>query len=216
MRVLLLVVTAAVSYYLGSLNGAIISARFIFRKDVRDYGSGNAGLTNYYRNFGAPGVALVMLIDIAKSVAAVLIGGALLGIVGANLVGRFFAGFCLIMGHIFPAYYQFRGGKGVLCGLTVAFLVDWRVGLSCLLAFGLVVIFTRYVSLGSIVSMALFPVFLWMFGYDTLSAVLALLCALLVVIKHAENIVRLIGGTESRLKIGRERPGHGRDYEDDD
>ena len=100
--------------------------------------------------------------------------------------------------------------------MTVAFLVDWRVGLSCLLVFGLIVIFTRYVSLGSIVSMALFPVFMWFFGYDTLSAVLALLCALLIVVKHAENIVRLIGGTESKLKIGRRKTARDRDYEDDD
>ncbi len=216
MRVLLLIVTAIISYYFGSLNGAIISARFIFRKDVRDYGSGNAGLTNYYRNFGAPGVALVVLIDIVKSVAAVLIGGALLSLVGARLVGKFFAGFCLIMGHIFPAYYQFKGGKGVLCGMTVAFLVDWRVGLSCLLAFGLIVIFTRYVSLGSVVSMLLFPVFMWIFGYDTLSAVLALLCALLITVKHAENIVRLIAGTENKLRIGAgraRRDGDPEDYE---
>lgn len=214
MRVLLLIVTAVISYCLGSLNGAIISARFVYRKDVRDYGSGNAGLTNYYRNFGAPGVALVVLIDIAKSVAAVLIGGGLLGIVGAKLVGKFFAGFCLIMGHVFPAYYQFKGGKGVLCGMTVAFLVDWRVGLSCLLVFALIVVFTRYVSLGSVVSMALFPVFMWVFGYDTLSAVLALLCALLIVVKHAENIVRLIAGTESRLKIGKRKAAH--DWDDED
>ena len=215
MRVLLLIITAIISYYFGSLNGSIISARFVYRKDVRNYGSGNAGLTNFYRNFGASGVALVILIDILKSAAAVLIGGALLSIVDAKLVGKLFAGFCLIMGHIFPAYYQFRGGKGVLCGITMAFLVDWRVGLCCLLGFVLTVVFTHYVSLGSIVGAALCPVFMWMFGHDALAGILALLCALLIIVKHAENIVRLIGGTESKLKFGGHRPGRDEDFYDE-
>ena len=205
MRVLLLIVTAVISYYLGSLNGAIIIARFIYHRDVRDYGSGNAGLTNFCRTFGYGAGALVVGIDLLKSAAAVLIGGALLSLVDAKLIGRLFAGFCLIMGHIFPAFHQFRGGKGVLCGMTTAFLIDWRVGLLCLLVFLMIVIFTRYVSLGSIVGMVLCPAFMWMFGYDTLSGVLALLCALLIVVKHAENIVRLIVGTENKLTLTGQR-----------
>jgi len=216
MRVLLLLVTAVVAYYLGSLNGAIISARFVFHRDVRDYGSGNAGLTNYFRTFGTPGMVLVALIDIGKSVLAVLIGGALLRIVDAHLIGRLFAGFCLIMGHVFPAYYQFRGGKGVMCIFVLEFLTDWRVGLCCLLAFLLIVIFTRYVSLGSVVSAALFPMFVWMFGLDTLAGILALLCAVLVVVKHAGNIARLLSGTESKLKLGGRKQPPGDPDEDEE
>ena len=216
MRVLLLIVTAVIAYYLGSLNGAILSARFIFHKDVRDYGSGNAGLTNFYRNFGSTGMALVILIDILKSVLAVLIGGWLLSAVDAKIIGKLFAGFCLIMGHVFPAFHQFKGGKGVMCFMTMAFLTDWRAGLCSLLAFLLIVIFTRYVSLGSVAAALLCPLFLWMFGYETLPGVLALLCALLVVVKHAENIVRLIAGTESKLKIGGRRPERDEDFEDPD
>ena len=216
MRVLLLIVTAVISYVLGSLNGAIISARFIYHKDVRNYGSGNAGLTNFYRNFGASGMALVIGIDILKSIIAVLLGGALLSIVDARLVGKLFAGFCLMMGHIYPAYYQFHGGKGVLCAGTMAMLVDWRVGLCCLVAFVIIVIFTRYVSLGSIVGSALCPILMWIFGHEALPGILALLCALLVIVKHAENIVRLIGGTESKLQIGGRRPARDEDFEDPD
>ena len=201
MRVLLLILTAFISYALGSLNGAIIAARFVFRKDVRDYGSGNAGLTNYYRSFGIPGLAIVAGIDILKSVIAVLVGGALLGIADAKLIGKLFAGFCLMMGHIYPAYYQFRGGKGVMCAYVTAFLVDWRVGLCCLIAFAVVVFFTHYVSLGSIIGTALCPLLMSAFGHEGLVCVLALLCALLVIVKHAENIVRLIGGTERKLRL---------------
>ena len=216
MRVLLLILTAAIAYYLGSLNGAIIAARFVFHKDVRNYGSGNAGLTNYYRSFGMPGLAIVAGIDILKSVLAVIIGGALLGIVGAKPVGKLFAGFCLIMGHVYPAYYQFRGGKGVMCAYVTAFLVDWRVGLCCLIAFAVVVIFTRYVSLGSMIGAALCPLLMLAFGHDGLACILALLCALLVIVKHAENIIRLLRGTENRLRLGSRRPVRDEDFEDPD
>ena len=202
MRTFLLIVTAIIAYALGSINGAIITGRFVFHKDVRSYGSGNAGLTNYYRNFGTPGIVLLVVIDVLKAVAAVLIGGALLKRFDAREIGMLFAGFCMILGHMFPAYYQFRGGKGVLSGVTMAFLVDWRVGLCCLLTFLILVLFTRYVSLGSVAGAALFPVYLWIFGHEKLSIVLGVLCALLIVIKHAENIVRLIGGTERRLNLG--------------
>ena len=205
MTVFLLFVIAIIAYCFGSLNGAIISSRFIFRKDVREFGSHNAGLTNYYRCFGAPGVALVLLIDILKSVIAVVIGGALLNIVGAPVIGKLFAGFCLMMGHVFPVFYGLHGGKAVLCGVVTATVVDWRVGLCCFLVFLIIVIFTRYVSLGSIAGGSLCPVFLWIFGYEPLACVLGLLCALLIDIRHAENIVRLIGGTESKLQFGGSR-----------
>ena len=202
MRTLFLILIAIIAYVLGSINGAIIAGRFVFHKDVRRYGSGNAGLTNYYRNFGTPGIILLVLIDVLKTVAAVLIGAALMKRFDAREVGMLFAGFCTILGHVFPALFRFRGGKGVLCGVTMAFLVDWRVGLCCFLTFMILVLFTRYVSLGSVAGSALCPVYLWVFGHEKLSVILCALCALLIVIRHAENIVRLIGGTESRLDLG--------------
>lgn len=205
MRTLYLILTAIISYCLGSINGAIIAGFFVHHKDVRRYGSRNAGLTNYYRNFGTPGLVVLVLIDVLKAVIAVLIGGALLNKVEAKEVGMLFAGFCVILGHMFPALFQFRGGKGVLSGVTMAFLVDWRVGLCCLLTFLILVLFTRYVSLGSIVGSALCPVYLWVFGHEKLSIILGALCALLIVIKHAENIVRLVGGTERRIDLGGSR-----------
>ena len=100
MRTLYLILTAVIAYVLGSINGAIIAGRFIFHKDVRRYGSGNAGLTNYYRAFGTPGMVLLVLIDVLKTVAAVLIGGALLSKADAREVGMLFAGFCTSLGHM--------------------------------------------------------------------------------------------------------------------
>ena len=205
MRTLYLILTAIIAYCLGSLNGAIIAGQFILHKDVRRYGSRNAGLTNYYRTFGTTGLVVLVLIDVLKTVIAVLIGGALLNKVEAREAGMLFAGFCVILGHMFPAIFQFRGGKGVLSGITMAFLVDWRVGLCCLLTFLILVLFTRYVSLGSVVGAALCPVYLWIFGHERLSIILGALCALLIVIKHAENIVRLVSGTERRIDLGGSR-----------
>ena len=205
MRTLYLILTAIIGYCLGSINGAIIAGFFVPHKDVRRYGSRNAGLTNYYRNFGTPGLVLLVLIDVLKAVIAVLIGGALMNKVEAKEVGMLFAGFCVILGHMFPALFQFRGGKGVLSGVTMAFLVDWRVGLCCLLTFLILVLFTRYVSLGSVVGSVLCPVYLWIFGHERLSIILGALCALLIVIKHAENIVRLVSGTERRIDLGGSR-----------
>ena len=209
MRILYLILTAVIAYLLGGVNGAIIISKYVFHKDVRNYGSGNAGLTNYYRTVGGASSLLVILIDILKSVLATLAGGWLLGPVGAPVVGRLFAGFCLIMGHMYPVYYQFRGGKGVLCGVIMATVVDWRVGLGCFVVFLIVVVFTHYVSLGSMLGALSCPVLMWIFGYETLECVLGLLCALLIVVKHGENILRLIGGTERKL-ILKSRPQTGR------
>ena len=202
MAVLFLILIAFVSYFLGGINGAIITSKYLFRKDVRDFGSGNAGLTNFYRSFGVKGVALVLAMDILKSIVSLLLGGALMGLVGHPTVGKLFAGFCLMLGHLFPAMYEFRGGKGALCAIVVAFMVDWRIGLICLLVFAITVIFTQYVSLGSIIAAACFPFGLWAFGYTGLEIWLGLFCTLALIIKHHENIGRIISGTESKLPMG--------------
>ena len=201
MKVVLLILTAAISYFLGGLNGAIISSTSFFHRDVRNYGSGNAGLTNYLRTFGTSSILLVILIDILKSVIAVSAGGWLMHFAGYLTVGKLFAGFCLVMGHMYPVYYNFRGGKGVLCTGVLTLMVDWRVGLVCWVVFAIVVLFTRYVSLGSMLGALCFPVFLWIFDYSALEGVLALLTSLLVLVKHGENILRLIGGTENKLDL---------------
>ena len=203
MTVLFLIITAICAYFLGGLNGAIIISKYIYRKDIRKYGSGNAGLTNFHRTFGSAAALLVILIDILKTIIGVLIGGALIGVVGHKVIGQLFAGFCLMLGHIYPAFYGFKGGKGVLSAGTMILLIDWRVGLFCWAIFIVIVVFTRYVSLGSMLSSMSACAFMWMFGYPALEGTLALLCGLLVVVKHSSNIVRLLSGTENKLKFGK-------------
>lgn len=200
--ILFLAITALVSYCLGGINGAIITSVNYFKKDVRNYGSGNAGLTNYSRTFGEGHVFLVLCVDILKTVIALWFGGWLLGHLGLADIGRLFSGFCVILGHIYPPYYGFRGGKGVLCAGTISLMVDWRVGLICIVIFLIIVVFSKYVSLGSMIGSLSFPIFLLCFSYTGLEALLGLFCALIVVYAHRENIKRLIAGNESKLTIG--------------
>lgn len=197
-----LVLIAVVSYLLGGINGAIVTSLNLFRRDVRHFGSGNAGLTNFTRTFGTASAPLVLVVDILKTVVSVLFGGWLLGLVGLPLIGRIFAGFCVELGHVYPVYYRFKGGKAALCGGILAWMIDWRIGLICWVLFAVIVIFTRYVSLGSILGAATLPVFMLIFEHDGLECLLALLCALLIIFAHRENILRLIKGEESKLNIG--------------
>ena len=120
--VLFLAITAMLSYCLGGINGAIITSVNYFKRDVRDFGSGNAGLTNFSRTFGEEHAALVLVVDIAKTILAVLFGGWLLGHLGLADVGRLFAGFCTIIGHIYPPYYGFQGGMINMQSLVGAML----------------------------------------------------------------------------------------------
>ena len=197
-----LAITAVVSYLLGGANGSIIASMNFFNKDIRNYGSGNAGLTNFARTFGLKGLVIVVLVDVLKTAVAALLGGWLVGMEGYPEIGKLFAGFCAMLGHVYPVYYRFKGGKAVLSGGTLVWLIDWRVGLVCWSVFLIVVIFTKYVSLGAISCAIFLPLSLLAFRYSWLEALLGLLCALLLIFAHRENIKRLRDGTESKLKLG--------------
>ncbi len=199
---LYLIAIAIVSYFLGGLNGAIITSMNLFKKDVRHFGSGNAGLTNFTRTFGTGGTPMVIAVDVLKAVISIFFGGWLMGLAGYPEIGRLFAGFCVMLGHIYPVYYNFSGGKASLCGEVLVWMIDWRVGLICTLVFLIIVVFTKYVSLGSIIGAACLPLTVWIFGHSGLEVVLALLCGLLIIFAHRENIKRLLSGTESKLSIG--------------
>ncbi len=198
---LLLLLIALAAYLLGSVNGAIITSRFIYRRDIRTLGSGNAGLTNFHRIFGTRGLVMVLGIDVVKGVLAALIGGWLLGIACSADVGKVFAAFCLILGHIYPVFYDFKGGKGVLCGISAAFVIDWQSALFCVIVFAVTVFVTRYVSLGSVLGAASFPLALLVMDYTPLGRTLGLFCAIVIIISHSKNIMRLINGTEPKLNV---------------
>ena len=208
----LLVLIAAAAYVLGSVNGSIIVSRYLFHSDVRSMGSGNAGLTNFYRNYGPKGIAGVLGIDIAKGVLAALIGGLIFPLATGDQalkpedvdIGRLFAVFCLILGHVFPVFYGFRGGKGILCGVSAVFIVDYNAGVIALVVFVLAFLLTRYVSLGSVLGTISVPVTLLAKGFSGLCLILACLSVLLVIMKHGENIVRIIRHKEPRFVFRRD------------
>lgn len=201
MITLALLATAVVAYLLGSVNGSIIASHHIFHDDIRNYGSHNAGLTNFYRIYGASGVATVLIIDIGKTAIALYFGKLLLGFFDAGDVGMLFADLCLVLGHMFPVFYQFRGGKGVMCAGISLFFIDWRMGIFCAIIFVVVIAVSRYVSLGSIVTAAVFPIAVLLTRHGFLCAGIALVISLLVVAKHHDNIMRLLNHEESRLEF---------------
>lgn len=124
------IMVAIAAYFLGCFNGAVIVSKYILRNDIRNHGSGNAGLTNFHRVFGGGLTFVVILCDVLKAVLAVLIGSGLFGLCLENAVlGKYWAGLFCLLGHMFPCMFGFKGGKGILSGGTIAIMIDWRVAL---------------------------------------------------------------------------------------
>ena len=194
---------ALISYFLGCFNGAVIISKYILRDDVRNHGSGNAGLTNFHRTFGGPLMALVILCDVLKAALSVWIGSMVFTELMPEiaLVGKYWSALFCLLGHMFPCMFQFKGGKGILSGGTIALMIDWRIALVVWGGFLLLVMLTRYVSLGSVWAGASFPFISWYCYPDPVIVVLAFLCGGLVVWKHRGNIQRLLKGTESKFSF---------------
>ena len=192
---------ALVSYFLGCFNGAVIVSKYILRDDVRNHGSGNAGLTNFHRTFGGPLTAVVILCDVLKAVIAVLIGAWVFGMMGNALIGKYWAGLFCLLGHMFPCMFHFKGGKGILSGGTIAIMIDWRIALVVWGGFLILTVLTRYVSLGSLWAGASFPFISWYCYPNPIIIVLAFACGGLVVWQHRANIKRLLNGTENKFSL---------------
>lgn len=186
-------------YLLGGINGAILLSKLVEKDDVRRHGSGNAGFTNFFRNYGKRTSLLVILIDAAKAAVSCLLGGWLLGKYGLGTEGMLLGGLAATLGHDFPAFLGFRGGKGIVCGFATALVTDWRVGLILLAVFALVYFLTHYVSLASVLCALGFFVSFWLF-YPGRPFVLILSGCLsaLAIFLHRENIGRLVRGQERK------------------
>ena len=201
MLTLCLIIIALICYTLGSVNGAILASTFIFHQDVRDYGSHNAGLTNFHRTYGTTGMAVVVLIDMLKGALSVLVGKFILGFFDAAAVGGVFAMLCCVLGHMYPMFHQMRGGKGILTAWAAMLVFDWRLGLIAILIFIVAVAATRYVSLGSVLAAAFFPLGVVLARHGLLCFEIALVAAGFVIFKHRGNIGRLLSHTESKLEF---------------
>lgn len=201
---------ALASYLLGCFNGAVIVSKYILRDDVRNHGSGNAGLTNFHRTFGGGLTFVVILCDVLKAVIAVLLGSWLF--VGNPMLGKYFAALFCLLGHMFPCMFKFKGGKGILSGGTVAIMIDWRVALVVWGGFLILAVLTKYVSLGSLWAGASFPFATWIFhpgteGPDPVIIALGFLLGGLVVWQHRANIKRLLAGNENKFSLHHKKEG---------
>ena len=196
------IAAAVIAYLLGSISGAIVSSRVGHHEDIRNYGSGNAGMTNALRTYGIRHAAIVAAMDMLKTVIAILVAKWLVGWYWGFVIGSLFA----ITGHLFPVYYGFKGGKGVLCGLASLLMVDWRIGVLVVLVFAIVVAFCKRVSLGSIFACASAPLWCLLLGVPGLHTVYVALAASWLIWCHRSNIKRLLRGEEPKTVIAKRKP----------
>ena len=202
-----------IPYLLGSINTAVVISRLLYKDDIRRYGSGNAGMTNMLRTFGKKAAVLTLLGDVVKTLLAILVGGVFMGlqyIRGFSIgYGGYLAALFCILGHVFPIYYRFKGGKGVLCTATaVAALSPIAFGL-LFVVFVIIVGFTKYVSLGSVMCALMYPLFLFKSLQVVMNGGTAPVHMLLIsfviagflVWCHRTNIGRLMRGEENKLSF---------------
>ena len=196
----------ALGYLLGSLNTSVIVGK-LYDKNIRDHGSKSAGLTNTLRVLGKPAAGLVLVGDILKGIIACLIG-LRLGVYvysgeAKDCVSLLAAGAGAVVGHNWPVYFGFKGGKGMLTAAAVMFIIDWPMALISLGFFVTIVALTRYVSLGTICAAAFFVAisFIPVFSNTLYFHIFAFLLASIIIVKHRENIQRLLSGTENKLRF---------------
>lgn len=201
------ILIAVISYIIGNFNFSIIFSKAIMKKDVRDYGSGNAGFTNALRSFGAKLGAVVLLFDIAKGVLAVYLAKFVI-MAEPSLIAGFTAGLFVALGHIYPAIFGFRGGKGVATIGGVLLMSDWQSFLVGLVIFLAVLFATGYMSAASLSLSVIIPVVTFLYNllvceqplpYCLTAAILGLMLGLLIIYTHRSNIQRLMNGTENKL-----------------
>ncbi len=200
-----LVICAVFSYLIGGINSAIILSKLIYGEDIRNKGSGNPGFTNFKRVYGNGVVSWsVMLLDIIKTILPVLISAVVLdSICGMWTLGAAFSGLFCTIGHCFPVWYRFDGGKGFLTSLSTLWVVDWRCGLIATCVMVLLLLTLKYMSLATMAGLITGAVVLAVFhlGFHPVSIVLCFLCVAIMILRHRENIARLIDGTESKFSF---------------
>ena len=204
------IIIAIIAYLVGSINFSIIISKKMAGFDVREKGSGNAGTTNMLRSVGVKAAAITLLCDILKGVVviliAILIGNIVDGLDDALLVQL--AGIFVIIGHTFPIFFGFKGGKGIATSLGVLLMINWQIGLICLVFALILMVITRMVSVGSIAAAILFPVLVIFIGQNYIVPVnnwsyliFSIIVAVLVLFNHRENLKRIFTGKENKISF---------------
>ena len=192
------ILVPVIGYLLGSLSFSIIISCLFLGRDIRKHGSGNAGATNMTRVFGWVAGVATLAFDVLKAVAAMMIGRRLLGDVGVCL-----GGMAVMVGHCFPLFHHFKGGKGIATGAAIGFMIDWRVGTSIVAAFLIGALISRKVSVGSIVAAITIVPTTWIFAPRPSMIALSVFACVLAITRHSENIRRLRAGTEPDFRAGK-------------
>lgn len=209
MNVIIIILSAVICYLFGSISSSIIVGRCFGLKDIRKHGSGNAGTTNALRVLGKKGGLFTLLGDILKTVIAVLIAKFLAKYIENGYVAQlsvYISCFCTALGHNYPIFFKFKGGKGVLTSAVIIIMISPVIGsvtVACAIA---VMALTRYVSLGSMTGGAVYP--LWIILYyttDVTKIIFACVLGAMLIIKHSSNITRLLSGTENKLGAKKEQ-----------
>jgi glycerol-3-phosphate acyltransferase PlsY len=196
---------AAIAYLIGSINFSVIFSKKLAGFDLREKGSKNAGTTNMLRTVGKKGAAIVLICDILKGVVAVAIAKLISGSVNSAIACQI-AGFCVVLGHTFPIFFEFKGGKGVATSIGILLVLNWQIGLICLLYGIIMIILTRMVSLGSITAAILFPVLTIFIRVHYIATgfnytIFGIIMAAFILFNHRSNIKRLNEGTENRISL---------------
>ena len=204
------ILMALIAYFIGSINFSVLISKKIAGFDVREKGSGNAGSTNVLRTVGKKAAALTLVCDILKGVVAVLIS-LLIGVIAKNSSKAILveiAALFVVIGHTYPIFFGFKGGKGVATSLGIILIINWKIGLICLIFALSLMAITRIVSLGSISAAILFAILVvflrdssYIVEYDVSFILFGLLLAGLVIFNHRSNVKRIFAGTENRLSF---------------
>ncbi|MDO5555187.1 MAG: glycerol-3-phosphate 1-O-acyltransferase PlsY [Clostridia bacterium] len=198
------IVVSIIAYFIGSISFSVIFSRKFAGFDVRDKGSKNAGTTNVLRTVGTKLAIITLICDILKGVIAVVIAIIATNIwkeLDGNLL-KYLAGFFAILGHTFPIFFEFRGGKGVATALGVLITLNWKIGLICLIFAIIIMAFTKIVSIGSILAAILYPILtIFMTDFKFSAILVSILISLLIIFNHRENLKRIRNGTENKLSF---------------
>ena len=204
------IIIAIIAYAIGSINFSVLISKKMAGFDVREKGSGNAGTTNMLRSVGKKAAVITLLCDILKGVVAILIA-----VIAGNIVKNVdraalvqIAGILVVVGHTFPIFFEFKGGKGVATSLGVLMMINWKIGLICLVFALVIMAFSRMVSMGSVGAAILFPVLTLFMNTNFIVKtsgmkyfIFSVILAGIVVFNHRANIKRIANGTENKLSF---------------
>lgn len=190
-----IIVALIAAYLIGSLSFGLMAGKLLRGIDIRQYGSGNTGSTNIQRTLGTVPAIIVLLLDVGKGLAAVLLARALTGAPGVEML----AGVLSVLGHNWPLFHRFKGGRGIATSIGVLMGLSWQVLIIAVAVGMFIIAVTRYVSLGSIIGMLLVPILMLFFDLPTLHILFGAVLAVFAVWRHRQNISRLLAGTENKL-----------------